>query len=99
MEPRATGIPNLRLRISNHCFEIPAILLRFADQLHVVFELGGVVGFGEEIFQEDRVRDSNWPQEVHGVPQLSAAHVSVAFEPNVSHLDLWAFPDHEGHAH
>ena len=53
VEPRATGIPNLRLRISNHCFEIPAILLRFADQLHVVFELGGVVGFREEIFKED----------------------------------------------
>src|SRR5205809_5048838 len=99
VESSATGIPNLRLRISHHCFEIPTVLFRFADQFHVVVELGSVVGLGEEIFQEDRVWNPNRPQEVHGVPQLPAAHMTVAFEPNVSHLDLWALPDHEGHAY
>ena len=99
MEALVARVVNHSLRVVNHDLEIATILVFRPYALCILFQLRGVVGLGEEIFQEDRVWNPNRPQEVHGVPQLSAAHVPVAFEPNVSHLDLWALPDHESHAY
>ena len=60
--------------------EISAILILGANPLGVFFELGGVVGLGENVLQEDGVRDSDRLQVLHGGAQNAAVDVLVALE-------------------
>src|SRR5262249_32897012 len=98
VEPRVASIANLRLRITNHRLKVSLVLLRFADQFHIIFELGSVVGLGKEIFQENRVRNSDWPQKMHGVTKLPATDMPIALEPDAAYFDLGTFTDNKRHA-
>ena len=95
MEARMPGIVHLRLGLVDDDFEIAPILIFIADPFRIFVELGGVVRPGEYIFQEDRMRDADGPQVLHSVTQHSRLDVLVAFKPDLTHLDLRAFFDHE----
>ena len=47
MEVGMAGVADFSLRIAHVSFKKSAVLQGFADQLHIVIELGSVVGFGK----------------------------------------------------
>ena len=59
VEARVAGVMNLGFGILHQHFEIAAVLEFRADPFGIFFELGGVVGLGKEIFQEDGVRNAD----------------------------------------
>ena len=69
VETLMTGVMNLSLGILTSDLEVAAVLVVIADPLGVFFEFGGVVGLGEQVFEEDRVRDADRLQVLHRGPQ------------------------------
>ncbi len=98
MEARVPGVVNLGLGILHQHFEVAAVLEFGAHPFGVLFELGGVVGLGEHIFEEDRMRNADRLQVLHGRPQSAAIDVLVALEFDLADFDLRTFLDHKGHA-
>jgi hypothetical protein len=52
-------VVDLRLGLVHDDFEIAAILVFVANAFRIFFQFGGVVGSGEDVFQEDGVRDAD----------------------------------------
>ena len=75
--------------------EVAVVLVGHADPLGVFFELAGVVGAGEEVLQEDGMRNADRPQVPHGGAKGAAVDVLVAGEADVADLDRRAFLDVE----
>src|SRR3954467_5901231 len=93
-------------RVSNHglgfldrALEIAAILELGADSFHVLVELGGVICLCEQIFQEDRVWNSDRFQVLHCCAQGAAADMLIPLETYLAHFHFWAFFDHKSKAH
>ena len=94
--PCVSGVVNFRLGLVHGVhLEIAAVLVFIADAFGIFVQLGGVVGPGEDVFQEDRVRNADGPQVLHGVTQHSRLDVLVAFELDLAHFNLGAFLDHK----
>ena len=68
MESLVSGVVDLGLRVADTRLEISTILVFGADPLGIFFELGGVVGSGEDVFEEDRVRNADRAQILHRGP-------------------------------
>ena len=99
MEARVAGVVNLGLGILHQHFEVAAVLIFRAHPLGVFVELGGVVSLGEEVFQEDGVRNADRLQVLHGAAQNAGVDVLVADEGNLADFDLGPFLHHERDAH
>ena len=97
--PRRGRIANLGLRIGDQRFEIALCLVVVADALGVFVQLGGVVGLGEQAFQENRVRNADGLQVLHRGLQFARLDRLVALEGNLAHLDLRSFFHHERKSH
>jgi hypothetical protein len=95
MKALVSGVVNLRLGLVHDDFEISAILIFVPNAFGIFIQLGGVVGSGEDVFQEDRVRDTDGTQVLHGVAKHARLHVLVALELDLAHLNLRAFLDHK----
>src|SRR5256885_3781340 len=99
MEVGMAGVADFSLRIAHVSFKESAVLQGLAHQLHVVIELGSVVGFGKQTFEKDGVRHAYGPEKMHGLAQLTAFHVLVAHECNAADFYLWSFADYERKAY
>ena len=95
MAAHVSRIVNLRLGILHNDLEIAPVLVFIPDAFRIFLQLGGVVGSGEDVFQENRVGHANGPQVLHGVTQHARIDVLVALEPDLAHLDLRTFFDHK----
>jgi len=73
-----SSIVNLRLGSFTMTLKYPRFLVFVADAFGVFIQLGRVVGSGEDVFQEDGVRNSDGAQVLHGITQGSRLHVLVA---------------------
>ena len=69
VEACVSGVVNLGLGIVDQHLEVAAVLELGADAFGIFFELGGVVGLGEEVFKEDGVRDADGLEVLHGRAQ------------------------------
>src|SRR5271156_2996829 len=94
-EGKTALIPDMRGGDIDRGPEIAPILQRAANPLGIFLEFAGVVGAGEDVLQEDGVRNSNGPQVFHGRAQLARTHRAIALEGDISHLDGRAFLDDE----
>ncbi len=83
--------------IENLDREIPFLLVSIADALFVFFQLAGVIGFIEEIFKPDGIRDTDGLQVLHRANDLLRAEDFVAQDIDFADLDLGAFIDIEDH--
>ena len=64
-ETLAAGVAQ-RDRVVEHARrEVAFVLIELPDAFLVFFELGGVVGLGEHVFEEDRVRNADRMQVLH----------------------------------
>src|SRR5581483_5333448 len=99
VEPFMAGIVDHGFRICHVGLEVAAILVLGSNPLRVFFQLGGVVGLGEDVFQENRVRDADGPQVLHGGTQDAAADVLISVEADLTYLNLRAFFHNEGNAY
>src|ERR1700683_2215230 len=95
VEAFMSGVVDLRLGIADPGFEVAAVLILGPHPLGVFFKLGGVVGLGEDILQEDGMRNANGLQVLHRRPQNSRLDGLIAFELNFADLDLGPFLDHK----
>src|ERR1700692_3142377 len=85
---RVSSIVNLRLGLVDDNFEVAAVLVFIADAFGIFIQLGGVVGACEEIFQENRMRNADGPQVLHGIAQGSSIDVLIALKLYLSYFDL-----------
>ena len=69
MKARVPGIVDLGFGILHQRFEVAAVLEFGANPFGVFFELGGVVSLGEEVLEENRVRNTDRLQVLHRRPQ------------------------------
>src|SRR5581483_3323955 len=99
MEASVAGVVDIGFGIFDHDLEEAAILILGANALLVLGQLGRVISLGEDIFQENRVRNSNRLQVLHRRSQSTAIDVLVALEFDSTDFDLGAFFDDEGDAH
>ena len=60
------GVVNLGFGVVDQHLEVAAILVFGADAFGIFFELGGVVGLGKNVFEEDGVRDADGLEVLHG---------------------------------
>src|SRR5580698_6141305 len=91
-----SGIVNFGLGLAhNVLLEIATILVFIADSFRIFVQLGGVVGPGKDVFQEDRVRYSDGPQVLHGVTHHPRPDVLIAFKLDLADLDLRTFLHHK----
>src|SRR6202030_2435768 len=81
-EREPTFIADTRDGIGHPSPEIPAILQRAANPLGIFLELAGIVGAGEDVLQEDRVRNPDRPQVSHGRAQLARRHSVIPGKAN-----------------
>ncbi len=95
-ESGVSGVVNLGFGVVNQNLEIAAILVFGADAFGVFFQFGGVVSLGEQVFEEDGVRDADGLQVLHGRAQGAVVDMFVASEADVADLNLGAFFDDEG---
>ena len=95
METLVPGVVDHRLGFVNHDLEIATILVFRPYPLSILFQLRGVVGLGENVFQEDRMGNTNRLQILHGGPQDPCSDVLVALELDLAHFDLGPFLHHE----
>jgi hypothetical protein len=98
MEAFVSGVVDFGLGIVDQHLEVAAVLELGTDALGIFFELGGVVGFGEKIFEEDGVRDADGLEVLHGRTQSAVIDMLVAAEADVANLDLGPLFDDEGDA-
>ncbi len=75
--------------------EIAPVLKCAAHSLRIFLEFAGIVGAGEEVLQENRVRNPHWPKVPHRRAQLARAHRPVAGEGDIPHFHRGAFLDDE----
>ena len=94
-KPVMAGVVDFGLRILNENLEEAAVLVLVANALGVFFELGGVVGLGKNIFEEDGVRYADGLQVLHRGAQRAAVDVAVARKADAADLYLRAFLDDE----
>src|SRR5262249_35583609 len=74
------GIVDLGLRILYDCFVVPLRLIGVADALRVLLKLGGIVGLGEQVLEDERVRDAYGPQIPHGGAQFAAGDSMIVLK-------------------
>ncbi len=98
VETGVARVLDVGLRVVHQHLEVAAVLIFGAHALDVFVQFGGVVGLGKNVFQEDRVRDADRLQVLHRRSQGAGVHVLVSLKPDVPHLHLGSFADHEGHA-
>src|SRR3954470_7460546 len=91
METWVASIPNFGLRIADVPLEKAPVLQGLAHQFHIIFEVGGIVGFGKKIFEKDGVWYADRLHEMHGLAQLTALHVLIADKFDTSDLNLRPF--------
>ncbi len=89
-------IPDMRGRLSDNRLEVAMILIGHPNPFGVLFQLAGVIGAGEEVLQEDGVRNADGTQVAHGIAQGTRVQVSVAGKADVAHFNCRAFLDIEG---
>ncbi len=70
-----------------------------ADALGVFVELGSVEGAGEQILENDGIRDADGLQVLHRAAQVKAAQVLIAGELDLADFDRRAFLDIEVDLH
>ncbi len=87
----ARHVFDLHLVIGGVSLEIAGGLVEILDALLVFFELGGIVGLGENSFEQNRMRDSDGAQIVHGPAHHAIAKNLIAFEGDLPDLHLGAF--------
>ena len=75
--------------------EIAPVLKRAAHPLCIFLEFAGIVGTGEEVLQENRVRDPHRPEVPHRRAQLARTHRLVAGESDIPDFYRGAFLDDE----
>jgi hypothetical protein len=92
-------VANLRLRLLDGGVGVALVAVGLAHALGVFFELGGVVGLGEEILKDDGVGNADGLQVLHGPAQVEPADVPVAHELDFAHLHHRAFLDVEVDLH
>src|SRR5229473_5978882 len=98
MESRMASVMNFRLGVLHQHFEV-ATVLEFGPYSFCVFiELGGVIGLGKEVFQEDGMRDPDRLQVLHGAAKDSGTNVLVAHKSKLANSDLGAFLHHKSDA-
>ena len=90
-----TRVANLGLRIVYEDFEISLGLIEEADALSIFVELACVIGAGEQIFQNERMRDSDRLGVLHRRAQFAAGNLLVAVEADLADFDLRTFFDNE----
>ncbi len=93
------GVVNFGLGILHHDLEVAAVLEFRPHPFRVFVQLGGIVGLGKDVFQEDGVRDPDRLQVLHGPAQDPRADMLVADKRNLAHADLGALLHHKGNAH
>ena len=92
---QAALIANVGQRSFDAGPEVAAVAVRRANALGVFFQLACVVGAGKQVFQDDRVRNADRPQVLHGGTQRPAGNVLVAVKLDIAHFDRGAFLDVE----
>src|SRR5208282_2124864 len=98
VEAFVSGVVDFGFGLVDQHFEVAAVLELSANALGIFFELGGVVGLGEEIFQKDGMRDADGLKVLHGRTQSAVIDMFIAPETNVSNFDLGPLFDDEGDA-
>ena len=93
------GVVNLGFGIGHQHFEIAAVLKFSPNPFRIFLQLAGVVGFRENVFQEDGVRYSYRLQVLHCSAQNSGADMVITNKSNLAHADLGAFLHHKRNAH
>ena len=99
VEALVTRIVDFRLGIPYYDFEVAAVLVFRAHSFGIFFQFGRVVGLGENVLQENRVRNADRPQVFHRRPQSAGIDVLVAFELDLAYLDLRPLFDHKRDPH
>ena len=92
------GVMDVGLGVLDQDLEVATVLEFGAHALGIFVELGGVVGFGKNIFKNDGVRNADRLEVLHGPAQGAGLDVDIAAELNFSDFDLRAFLDDEGEA-
>src|SRR5579871_4870106 len=82
----ATGAAHGDGLVENLGGEIALILVCYADALFVLLELVHIVGFGKQVFQNNRVRDADGVGVGHGADDLPLGECLVAFDIDLAHL-------------
>src|SRR6266851_1511404 len=95
MEAFVPRVVDHSLRLVDHDLEIATILVFRPYALCILFQLRGVVGLGENVFQKDRMGNTNRLQILHGGAQDPCSDVFVALELDLAHFDLGPFLHHE----
>src|SRR6266481_2235801 len=98
MESRMASVMNFGFGVRYQRFEVATILEFSPYPFYVFIELGGVVGLGKDVFQEDGVRYPDRFQVLHGAAKDSRTHVLVADKGNLAYADLGAFLHHKCNA-
>ena len=95
VEAGVSSVVDLGFGVVHQHLEVAAVLELGADPFGVFFQFGGVVGLGENVFQENGVRNADRLEVLHGRTQGAVIDVFVASEANFSNLHLRSFADHE----
>ncbi len=91
----AADVANGHLGIADSGSEVSVLLIEVADHLFIDFELAPVEALGEEVFKDNRVRDSDRAQVAHRAPDHTIGENAVAFDLDLPDLDLRTFIDLE----
>src|ERR1039458_3227128 len=95
MDALMPGVVDFCLGIVHHDFEVAPVLVLGAHPLGVFSKLGGIVGLGKDILQENGMGNADRSQILHRRAQNPRLDILVAFELDLADFDLRSFLDHE----
>ena len=90
-EACASHIFNLRIFCAGLCSEVAFFLVKTLNAAHVFFELGGVVGLCEKIFEKNGLRNANRTKILHRTPDHGITKGGIALDVDLANLNLGAF--------
>ena len=79
--------------------EIPVVHVELADALHILIQLGGIIGAGPEALEEDGVGDADGLGVLHRADDGATGELLVADDLDFADLDFDAFVDLEDNLH
>src|SRR5581483_10995215 len=97
LEAVSAGVAQNYRVVEDLHLEIALVLIRLPDALFVLFELRSIVGFGEEILKEPRMRNADRPQVLHRADDPAIVENLVARDIDLADFDLWTFHHVESH--
>ena len=86
MEALVSGVVDFGFGVVDQHLEVAAVLVLGADAFGIFFKFGGVVGLGENVFQENGVRDADGLEVLHGRTQCAVIDVFVALGSECARL-------------